>query len=109
MKPKRLSWLLPAVSNTVNRFARCLNLFNLERMYTFKKSVEVSTMNRVLCDEAMHLTLRDLPSFYACAAGLLSQMTYQLENPDNRNGLLQEALEFCEVPSNQAHHVVEEL
>ena len=66
-------------------------------------------MNRVLCDEAMHLTLRDLPSFYACAAGLLSQMTYQLENSDNRNGLLQEALEFCEASSNQAHHVDEEL
>jgi hypothetical protein len=36
-------------------------------------------------------------------------MKYQLDNSDNRDGLLQEALEFCETPADQAHYVDEEL
>jgi hypothetical protein len=69
--PKRLSQLLPTARSTTNKFVRHLNLLNIENMYNFKKSVEVSTMDRILCDEAIHLTLRDLPSFYGCATGLL--------------------------------------
>ena len=43
-------------------------------MYGLKKCMEVATIDRILCDEDRHLSLRDLPSFYANANGLLNQM-----------------------------------
>ena len=59
-------------------------------------------MDRILCDEVAHLTLRDLPSFYACAADLLTQMKYQLENSDHRDQLLDYANESQEEPPMKA-------
>ena len=47
---------------------------NLEKLYRMRKSVEVTTMDRVLCDEIKHLNLRELPSYFACATGLLSAL-----------------------------------
>jgi len=44
----------------------------LEKSYELGKTIEVSTIDRILLDEDKHLNLRDLPSFYACAAELLS-------------------------------------
>jgi len=79
---------------TQDSFVRSLSLLNIERSYNFKNSFEVTTMHRVLCDEDEHLRLRDLPSFYACATGLLAQMKYQLENGDEGDRLLDEASDF---------------
>ena len=73
---------------TDDQFVRGLNLFNIEKLYNLKKSMEVTTIDRVLCDEDKHLNLRDLPSFYACATGLLSALNYQLDTGDQKNYLL---------------------
>jgi len=54
-----------------SKFVQSLNLFNLEKFYGHRKSIEVATIDRILCDEDRHLSLKDLPSFYASANGLL--------------------------------------
>jgi len=69
---KRLTYVSPLAKMTTDKFTRRLNLFNLEKSYELKKTIEVSTIDRILCDEDKHLNLRDLPSFYACATELLS-------------------------------------
>lgn len=76
LRPQRLSWLYPMARTTPDKFVRSLNLLNAEKLYGLRKSVEVTTIDRVLCDEIKHLNLRDLPSFYACATGLLSALNY---------------------------------
>ena len=70
----RHSMLMPFAG--VNDFVSRLNLISLEQAYGFKKSIEVTTIDRILCDEDKHLSLRDLPSFYASANGLLNQMKF---------------------------------
>lgn len=87
---------------TPDKFVRSLNLLNIEKLYGLRKSVEVTTIDRVLCDESQHLNLRDLPSFYACATGLLSALNYQLETGESRDRLLDEACDFGTGESGQA-------
>jgi len=65
----RLNMLYPMARSS--KFVQNLNLFNIEKMYGLRKSMEVSTIDRILCDEDRHLSLKDLPSFYASANGLL--------------------------------------
>jgi hypothetical protein len=89
-----MNWLNPIARLTAHRFALCVNLFNIEKLFNLGKSFEVTAMDRVLCDEDQHLNLRDLPSFYACATGLLQQMKYQLECGDHQDKLLEYAYEF---------------
>jgi hypothetical protein len=73
-KSSRLSWVYPISRLTNDSFVRNLNLLNIEKLYNLAKPTEVTTIDRVLCDEDKHLNLRDLPSFYACASGLLSSL-----------------------------------
>lgn len=81
---------------------RSLNLMNLEKLYRMRKSVEVTTMDRVLCDEIKHLNLRELPSYFACATGLLSALNHQLEAGSKRDELLDEAWRFGTATSHGA-------
>lgn len=106
---QRLSWQHPIAKMTSDRFIRSLNLFNIEKLYNFKKSIEVAMMDRILCDEDKHLNLKDLPSFYACATESLSQMSYQLENGAHRDRLLDEALDFGKAEHNLALQTNEQL
>jgi hypothetical protein len=68
---KRSSWLHPITIYDSNKLSRALNLYNIERIFSLEKSFEVVAIDRILCDENKHLTLRDLPSFYASANGML--------------------------------------
>ena len=79
---------------TLSRFPKWLNLITLERSYGLGSSIEVTTMDRILHSESQHQNLRDLPSFFSCSTGLLSQLKDQLESPDLVEVLLNEAIEF---------------
>jgi len=73
---RRLTWVHPLLRMTADRFAHSLNLLNVERNYNLRKTIEVATIDRILSDEDKHLSLRDLPSFYACATELISTMKH---------------------------------
>lgn len=64
---------------------------NLEKIYRMRKSLEVTTMDRVLCDEIKHLNLRDLPSYFSCATGLLTSLNHHLETGNTKDDLLEAA------------------
>lgn len=75
-------------------FVLALNQMNLEKLYRMRKSIEVTGMDRVLCDESQHLNLRDLPSYYACATGLLAALSHQLEMGNSREDHLAAARRY---------------
>lgn len=102
LRVRRLSWLYPMARITSDWFVRSLNLMNLEKLYRMRKSVEVTTMDRVLCDEIKHLNLRELPSYFSCATGLLSALDHQLETGSKRNDLLDAAWSFGRADSEDA-------
>ena len=87
-----------------SKFVQSLNLFNLEKLYGHRKSIEVATIDRILCDEDRHLSLKDLPSFYASANGLLKQMKNQLGQEGLQDKMINEAYEYgnnVEITSEQ--------
>ena len=95
-----------------SKFVQSLNLFNLEKLYGHRKSIEVATIDRILCDEDRHLSLKDLPSFYASANGLLKQMKNQLGQEDLQDKMLNEAYEFgnnVEINSDQVELLLDNL
>ena len=62
---------------------KVVNLMNLEQVFASRRSIEVTTIDRILSDEGKIINLRDLPSFFACSAGLVEQMKLLLENKES--------------------------
>jgi len=71
-----------------------LNLLNIERTYNLPKSLEVSTIDRILQDEGRKVNLRDLPSFYYCSTSLANSMKKNLEQNCQRTELLNQVLSY---------------
>ena len=91
---KRQSWIHPMANKSTNHFAKVLNLLNIEKSYNMPKQVEICTIDRILCDEAKKINLRDLPSFYYCSTSLVNQMKHALEKGDQSNILLDQAVNY---------------
>lgn len=95
----RQSWRHPICCKRDTSLVEVVNLMNLEQAFSSKRSLEVTTIDRILSDEGKVINLRDLPSFFACSAGLLEQMKLMLEHSESKSNLLAFATRVAETVS----------
>ena len=88
-----------------------MTLLTIEKHYNFPKQFEICTIDRILCDEAKQINLRDLPSYFYCSQSLMNEMNYLLAWPNLRSYLLDTALQLVfenEIPAeNKAERLVQ--